>query len=127
MIRKKGPPAETPSPAPESAGELDPLAEAAATPQGQLGWLSHKYGNLQQALFHLSHRDDGWLRVVPDEDNQTLWLKWKFTRGRWEKHYVMAKVQLERIEEGLQLLVHKLHMIDLGDKKPSVDRLYGEE
>lgn len=124
MTKRNGTIADQPPPTPEAAAELERIAEQAGTPQGRLGWLSHRYGNLQQALFHLTHRGDGWLRVIPDEDKQTLWLKWKFTRGSWDQHYVMAKVQLERVEEGLQLLVHKLHMVDLGDKKPSKDTLH---
>lgn len=127
MTKRNGSPAPASLPGPEADALEERIAEEASTPQGRIGYISHKYGNLQQALFHLTHRGDGWLRVVPDDERQTLWLKWKFTRGKWERHYVIAKVQLERAEEGLQLLVHKLHMVDLGDKKPAVDRMYGED
>jgi hypothetical protein len=85
------------------------------------------YDDLVRALRVLATRDDGWLRLIPDVDRQRVWLKWKFTRGPHERHYIMVSTEDMRVHHGLQVLVQKLYDVDLGQLKPTLDRLYEEE
>lgn len=93
---------------------------------GKLGYITHRYENLTRTLRYLAQRDDGWLRMVPSLDEHVVWLKWKFTRGIWEHHYVMVKVEAMRVGWGLELLVDKLRSVDAGEKKATYDRLFWE-
>lgn len=71
-------------------------------------------------------RDDGWLRVVPDEDGKAVWWKWKFTRGPWAGFYVMCLGRVDQHPESIAVLLHKLGNVDAGKDKPIRDRFYDQ-
>ena len=77
-------------------------------------------------LSYLLMRDDGWLRLVPAADGKTLYLKWKFSRGKWSGHYVMAVVEVWQWDYGLSLLADKLEAVDLSVKIPTKDTPYDD-
>lgn len=70
------------------------------------------------------NRHDGWLRIVPEDDAQACYLKWKMNTGRWPNHYVMVRCQSWQIEYGLALLQSKLEEVDLGVRRPTQDHPY---
>lgn len=111
----------------EAIKARDAVQALAYKASGKLGYVTHRLENIQKTLRYLAHRDDGWLRMVPSLDEHIVWLKWKFTRGPWERHYTMVKVEAMRVDFGLELLVDKLRRVDAGDKKPSLDRLHEQE
>jgi hypothetical protein len=76
------------------------------------------------ALSYLCLRTDGWLRVVPDESGKTLFIKWKFTRGRWGGRYIMAVVMPWAWDHGFALLQSKLIEVDEGKRVPVQDSFY---
>lgn len=78
------------------------------------------------ALLSLVTRDDGWLRIVPARDSDSVYIKWKFSRGPWSRHYVMAVVQYWQMGYGLSLLLDKLDAVDSGAFKPTQDTVYSE-
>jgi hypothetical protein len=78
------------------------------------------------SLSYLFLRDDGWLRASP-KDGKTLYLKWKFTNGRWAQHYVMVVVDLWLWDWGVQLLEDKLNAVDAGIFRPSKDTWYNPD
>lgn len=86
-----------------------------------------QYEELLHDLRVLATREDGWLRLIPDTDRQQVHLKWKFTRGKWERHYVWVTIEDMRVHYGLQLLLRKLYEVDTGEHKPTMDKLYGED
>lgn len=69
-------------------------------------------------------RDDGWLRIVPQDAGAQVYLKWKFSRGPWAGYYVMAVVETWQWDYGLALLSDKLEAVDLGVKRPTRDTAY---
>lgn len=77
-------------------------------------------------LAELLSRDDGWLRIVPHTLDNVVYFKWKFTRGPWNAHYVMSRVESWQIAYGLDLLLDKLHAVDEGTKRPTKDTAYSE-
>jgi hypothetical protein len=72
-------------------------------------------------LARLVDRFDGWLRIVSDGDTGQVYIKWKFTRGHWRGHYVMAVVQYWQLGYGFQLLLDKLAAVEEGTFKPTLD------
>jgi hypothetical protein len=84
---------------------------------------AHTYSSGAPLLLLVS-RDDGWLRIVPERDSSTVYLKWKFTRGQHTGKYVMAVVQQWTLGYGLRLLVEKLEAVDEGHFKPTLDTPY---
>jgi hypothetical protein len=110
---------------PQTSPDVTPLQAAieAADPQ-QAMYLAARYTELRRTLDVLGHRDDGWMRVVPDEDTGQIYLKWKFTRGKHLGHYIMAVVLIDRLEDGLHLLVDKLYKVDNKDLRPSKDTAF---
>jgi hypothetical protein len=77
-------------------------------------------------LLSLVTRDDGWLRIVPARDSESVYIKWKFSRGPWSGHYVMTVVQYWQMGYGLALLVDKLDAADEGTFKPTKDTAYSD-
>jgi len=77
-------------------------------------------------LSYLLMREDGWLRLVPAADGKTLYIKWKFSRGKWSGRYVMAVVEVWQWDYGLTLLADKLEAVDLSIKIPTKDTPYGD-
>lgn len=66
-------------------------------------------------------RDDGWLRVVPHDDGQVQYWKWKFAHGKHRNHYVMYRVIVGDWTEGVLGLAQKLMEVDDGIRKPAYD------
>lgn len=93
----------------------------------QLAYIHNRYWELKRNMDLLCNRTDGWVRIVPKPDQDQLYLKFKYTSGPWDRHYIMAVVQTGQLPEGLMLLVHKLLQTDQGLHKPSKDRLYDAE
>lgn len=77
-------------------------------------------------LLSLVTREDGWLRIVPARDTEAVYIKWKFCRGPWARHYVMVVCQYWQMGYGLALLVDKLDAVDEGARKPSLDTPYSD-
>lgn len=77
-------------------------------------------------LLSLVTREDGWLRIVPARDTEQVYIKWKFSRGPWSRHYVMTVVQYWQMGYGLSLLVDKLDAVDEGSFKPTLDTPYSD-
>jgi hypothetical protein len=83
-------------------------------------------GNSGGALLSLVTREDGWLRIVPARDSESVYIKWKFSRGPWSRHYVMTVVQYWQMGYGLSLLLDKLEAVDSGSFKPTQDTAYSD-
>lgn len=76
------------------------------------------------SLTTLLCRPDGWLRACPDGDSTLVYLKWKFTAGRWANHYVMVLVYYWQLDYGLSLLLDKIAAVDEGARRPTQDTYY---
>lgn len=72
-------------------------------------------------------RDDGYLRQIPDGEHEEVFLKWKFTSGKHPNHYVMAKCTVDQLGMGYWLLRRKVQEVDIGARKPTIDRYYGSD
>lgn len=77
---------------------------------------------LHEHLTALSSRDDGYLRIIPDGARKAAYYKWKFTRGEWAGHYVMAVVSYYDPAMALLLVRQKIDQVELGIKRPAKDR-----
>ena len=77
-------------------------------------------------LLSLVTREDGWLRIVPARDSESVYIKWKFTHGPHARCYVMAVVQYWQMGYGLALMVDKLDAVDAGKLKPTLDTPYSD-
>lgn len=78
-----------------------------------------------EALQVLARRNDGWFRMVPHEDGQLVYAKWKFTSRKWPNHYVMYRCDDEDYTAMLWGLVRKVEAVDAGLVKPTYDVPYG--
>jgi hypothetical protein len=76
------------------------------------------------SLTSLLVRNDGWLRACPDGDSTLVYLKWKFTGGKWAGHYVMVLVYYWQLDYGLSLLLDKIAAVEEGAKRPTRDTPY---
>lgn len=75
----------------------------------------------------LMSRPDGWLRINPDEDGKIVWVKWKFTSGRWANHYVLYKGENYPSFADLLVGIHyKLVNVDMGQLRPSKDQYFSK-
>lgn len=79
------------------------------------------------ALYALTARTDGWLRIVPDKNGIALHAKWKFTSSRWPNHYVYYRVDRGHWSEAILGLALKVESVDNGSLKPTFDTWYGEQ
>jgi len=69
-------------------------------------------------------RDDGWLRVTPQDDGETVYFKWKWTAGKHVNHYVMSVYPASESAEALRVLAIKVHAVDRGEKAPVKDHYF---
>ncbi len=76
------------------------------------------------ALLALLARGDGWVRATADLDLKNLFLKYKYTSGRWKGYYVMVVTTADMLQWGMQLLLYKTHQADSGEVKPTKDTPY---
>lgn len=101
-------------------------AQGTVSPAQPLPLLSDG-GAAADALATLYCRDDGWLRMVPQDHGKTVYWKWKFTRGRWAGHYIMWRDDEFHPSGSLVGLVAKLGAVDAGEHKPILDQYYGRD
>ena len=74
----------------------------------------------ESAIAELLHRDDGYLKIVPD-DKDVFHFYWNFTRGRHAGKYCYWGISRQHtIPSGFTGLLKKLSEIDAGLRKPSV-------
>ena len=74
----------------------------------------------ESAISELLHRDDGYLKVVPD-DNDVFHYYWNFTRGAHAGKYCYWGISRQHtLASGVTGLLRKLSEIDAGLRKPSV-------
>lgn len=79
---------------------------------------------LHDNLLWFASEWSGWLRWIPDQDNDVLYLKWKFSRGPHGGYYVMVRVQPWQYDYGLDLLRSKVQEVYEGVRKPTLDKLH---
>lgn len=86
-------------------------------------------GSIEQAnaLLSLLVRDDGWLRVTPKEDGETVYWKWKWTGGPYVNHYVMVVYHCTQSGEAITTLARKVHAVDRGEQAPVKDHYFQGE
>lgn len=80
--------------------------------------------DLAECMTTLMHRDDGWLRAVPQDHGKLCFYKWKFTRGPWEGYYVMWRDDDEDPLSSLRGLILRITQVYAGDHSPVLDRAY---
>lgn len=81
-------------------------------------------GEVATALLPFLLRDDGWLRIVPQEDGATVYYKWKWTGGKHVNHYVMTVYPASQCAEALRRLAAKMHAVDSGEQSPVKDHYF---
>lgn len=69
-------------------------------------------------------RDDGWLRIIPQDDGETVYWKWKYTGGKHVNHYVMVVYSALDSADALVSLARKIHAVDSGEKSPVKDHYF---
>ena len=75
---------------------------------------------VESALAELLHRDDGYLKIVPDE-NDVFHYYWNFSRGPHAGKYCYWGISRQHtLASGLTGLLRKLSEIDAGKRKPAV-------
>jgi hypothetical protein len=79
------------------------------------------------AFQEIISRGDGWLRVTSDENGKTVFMKYKFTSGPHEGHYVMfVGVPGAGLSDLLEGLLWKVRDADRGTLRPTMDTIYGK-
>lgn len=74
----------------------------------------------ESAIAELLHRDDGYLKIVPDEKD-VFHYYWNFTRGAHAGKYCYWGISRQHtLASGITGLLRKLSEIDAGIRKPSV-------
>jgi hypothetical protein len=79
---------------------------------------------ISQTLTCLLSYSEGWLRLTPDTEHKTLFLKFKWRRGTYSGHYVMSVVPPHELAYGLSLLLDKVRDTYAGLRKPTKDTPY---
>lgn len=77
-----------------------------------------------EALAELLARDDGWLRIVPQEFGAVAYFKWKFSRGPHKNRYVMFRCDDMNYTAALWGLWQKVREVDRGERTPAYDTPY---
>lgn len=80
-----------------------------------------------RALLGILIRDDGWLRVTPKEDGETVYWKWKWTAGPHVNHYVMVVYHSSESSEAITRLALKIDAVDRGEQTPVKDHYFKGE
>lgn len=102
-------------------------AAPVAKPAVRRPWMGHELTApdlLTAALNELVSRDDGWLRIVPQDWGRVTFYKWKFTSGRFDGHYVMWRDTDHDPAASLAGLVCRILEAYGGVHKPVLDRVY---
>lgn len=69
-------------------------------------------------------RDDGWLRIVPQDDGASVYWKWKWTAGPHRNCYVMTVYPHSQCAESLRRLAAKVDAVDSGKEPPVKDHYF---
>lgn len=77
-----------------------------------------------KALMPFLLRDDGWLRIVPQDDGLTCYFKWKWTGGPHINHYVMVRYPYTESGDALARLARKVDSVDRGEQRPVKDHYF---
>ena len=80
--------------------------------------------DVAMALDFLLSRDDGWLRVSPQEDGERVYWKWKWTAGPHINHYVMVVYPKAESSNAVLGLAVKVNAVDHGEKAPVKDHYF---
>ena len=80
--------------------------------------------SLLEALEGLLTRDDGWLRISPQNDGRSVYFKWKFTAGKYRDTYVMTVYPYHQCTEGLARLASKIDAVYRGEQTPVKDHYF---
>lgn len=80
--------------------------------------------SMERLLLPFLLRDDGWLRVTPHDDGETVYWKWKFTGGKHINHYVMVVYPAFKSAEALMMLAAKVDAVDSGEQSPVKDHYF---
>jgi hypothetical protein len=115
-VGRQGADTDIAAPGGEHGGE--PAKQAPAT-QGPAG--------AKLAVCRLAARADGWLRVAPDGEHKTCYLKWKFTSGPYSGKYVMVVCGWFDLVWGMEVLEEKVERVYAGSLNPVQDRFYQQD
>lgn len=95
------------------------VSEAHSPPQELLD-----VDGLPSLLYAMAMRDDGWLRFIPSGDGKALYVKWKFTRGRFAGRYCFVSGKPEQYRKLLVTLWEHIEECYDGIRKPTYDTAY---
>lgn len=68
---------------------------------------------------------DGYFKAIPDGDERTWWLTWRWRLGEHAGHYVMVRVLRGELAYGMSLLAEKVMQVRGGLRRPTRDRYEG--
>lgn len=90
--------------------------------------MSAKLQQWQMALYDvmqaLAGRDDGWLRFIPADGGKYLYIKWKFTSGKFEGHYCFVSGHAYLFAKLLCKLEQQIEDAYDGKVRPTKDTPY---
>lgn len=124
MPRKKAPHADATN-GRTGASEVASASNPSGIPSvSYVSSLQARYEAAFDALRDLYIRDDGWLRVIPQDAGKIVYYKWKFTAGPWRNHYVMYRDDENNPAKAFAALESKVHDVDVGTRRPALDVPY---
>lgn len=77
-----------------------------------------------RALVALLTRDDGWLRITPHDNGDTVYWKWKWVRGPHINKYVMVVYPQADADEAAAHLARKVDAVDRGEEAAVKDHYF---
>lgn len=81
---------------------------------------ARKSVTFESAIAEILHRDDGYLKIIPDEKD-VFHYYWNFTRGPHAGNYCYWGISRQHsLASGVTGLLRKLSEIDAGYRRPSV-------
>jgi len=87
-------------------------------------WQAPGGDEVAAALDFLLSRDDGWLRITPQEDGERVYWKWKWVAGPYVNHYVMVVYPKSQCGDAILRLALKVTAVDSGEKAPVKDHYF---
>lgn len=79
-----------------------------------------------EALYTLMAGHTGWIRIVPQDDGKTVFLKWKWLSRELANKYVMYVCKDYDYTMALRGLLLKVLAVERGLMKPVEDSYYGD-
>lgn len=98
-----------------SPGSFQRVAGETASPEGLA---------LLELLVSYAEREDGYLRTIPDGEYKFVYLKWKFTRGKFSGKYAFVSGASTNIASLMWTLREHIDDIYAGRRNPHADRDY---